>query len=267
MLRLGDHPVRHAAGSQLLGGELHQLGCVCGPAAVLPEDRRKAFRREHAVYGVFQHPEAVGNRDRQRAAAAALSGDQSDHRHSQAAHEHDALGNGLALSVALRLQTGIGAGGVHKGDHRASELLCLPHQPHGLAIALRLRHAEVAADILLQGLALAVTDHCHRTVPQHGNAAHNGTIVHAGTVAPLLKEVGEQVVDIVLNIGPVLGTGQLHPLIGTALCISHFCAPPRCAAAADGSAPHAFHSGARPRPQSRIPAEIPPAGIPRAASA
>ena len=87
------------------------------------------------------------------------------------------------------------------------------------------------------------------------------------TDIPLLKEVGEQVVDIILNIGPVLGTGQLHPLIGTALCISHFCAPPRCAAAADGSAPHAFRSGARPHPQSRIPAEIPPAGIPRAASA
>ena len=98
----------------------------------------------------------------------------------------------------------------------------------GLAIALRLRHAEVAADILLQGLALAVTDHCHRTVPQHGNAAHNGTIVHAGTVAPLLKEVGEQVRRYSPEYWAGPGNaGQLHPLIGTALCISHFCAPPR----------------------------------------
>ena len=113
---------------------------------VLPQDRGKALRRQHRCIRRFPDIQRPSRQPRSPAppllpspVTTAITGT------VRRLMTKDALGNGLALSVALRLQTGIGAGGVHKGDHRASELFCLPHQPHGLAIALGLRHAEVAA--------------------------------------------------------------------------------------------------------------------------
>src|SRR5256885_3828823 len=45
-----------------------------------------------------------------------------------------------------------------KSDHRRAELRGLAHQPHGLAIALRMRHAEVAVQVFLRITAFLMPD-------------------------------------------------------------------------------------------------------------
>ena len=75
------------------------------------------------------------------------------------------------LAPLLGLQTGIGAGGIDEGENRAAELLRLLHEPQGLAVALRPRHAEVAGQIFLQGLALPGADDGDGTAMVQGNAA------------------------------------------------------------------------------------------------
>lgn len=66
-------------------------------------------------------PGGSGHSQRQRAAAVALPGDDGDDRHRQTAHLKEIPGDGLALTVFLSLQTGIGSGGVDKGKNRAAE--------------------------------------------------------------------------------------------------------------------------------------------------
>ena len=58
-------------------------------------------------------------------------------------------------------------------------------------------------------------------MPQHrdrhpvepGNTAENGGILLALPVAALLKKVGEQVVDDLINVRPVRSAGQKHTIL------------------------------------------------------
>ena len=67
-------------------------------------------------------------------------------------------GDSLGLAALLRADAGIGAGGIDQGDDRQLEALGQVHQADRLAVAFRLRHAEVVLDAAFRVVALLVPD-------------------------------------------------------------------------------------------------------------
>src|SRR4029450_9167867 len=85
-----------------------------------------------------------------------------------------------------------GARRVDEGDDGLAELVGELHEPEGLAIALRVRHAEVARDVLAGVAALLVPEHHHRLALEDREAAHDGEIVAEDAVAVELDEMVEE---------------------------------------------------------------------------
>ena len=79
-------------------------------------------------------------------------------------------------------------GRVDKGDDGAAKLFGLLHEAEGLAVALRPRHTEVAGHVLFQRGTLAVADDGHGHPVEAGDAAQDGAVLPALTIAALLKE-------------------------------------------------------------------------------
>ena len=157
----------------------------------------------------------VCHTQRQCAAGRALAGDDSDDGDRQTAHLHQVSGNSLALSPLFGLFAGVCARRVDEGDDGAAKLFGLLHETEGLAIALRSRHTEVAGHVLFQRGTFAVADDGHRHPVEAGDAAQNGRVFLALTVAALLKEVGEQGGDGLVNVGAVRVPGQKDPVLGS----------------------------------------------------
>ena len=75
------------------------------------------------------------------------------------------------LPALLGAEAGPRARRVDERDHRHVELLGELHQAQRLAIALRMRHAEVALEILLRVAAALVADDHHRLAVEARPAA------------------------------------------------------------------------------------------------
>lgn len=54
------------------------------------------------------------------------------------------------LAQLLSGLASIGTRSINKGDDGQTKLIGVPHKPHGLPVAIGLRHTEVAPDVLLQ---------------------------------------------------------------------------------------------------------------------
>ena len=106
-----------------------------------------------------------------------------------------------------------------EGDDRGGELGGEPHQPEGLAVALRVRHAEVAFQVLLGVPALLVPDHHHRAAAQPRPAAHDGGVVEVEAVAVQLDEVGEDGAEIVEGVGTAGVAGDHDALDGREISV------------------------------------------------
>ena len=107
---------------------------------------------------------------------------------------------GYAPGVSMRVMT------------RRAELGGELHQPERLAVALRVRHAEVALDVLLGVAPLLVPDHHHR-VP--ARRAHPPTIAGSSMYKPVaveLDEIGEDGAEIIQGIRAPRVPGNHHPL-------------------------------------------------------
>ena len=104
---------------------------------------------------------------------------------------------GVGLPARLRLGPGMCSGRVDERDHREGERLGVVEQPHRLAVALRVRHAEVAGDPLPDGVPLLVADHHDRAPADRGHPADDGGVVGEGAVAVQLEEVVERRVQVV----------------------------------------------------------------------
>ena len=107
---------------EICGGELHGLGGFGGVLAMFPKDGGAAFRADHRVIGVFEHEDAVGDADAERAAGAALAEDHGDDGRSQAHHLAKVEGDGLGDIALLGLDPREGAGGVDERDDRQVEI-------------------------------------------------------------------------------------------------------------------------------------------------
>ena len=82
----------------------------------------------------------------------------------------------IASMSALR-DAGIGAGGVDQRDHGQRETLGELHQPHRLAVALGLGHAEVAQHLLRHAASLLLADDHDRDTVEARHAADDRVVV------------------------------------------------------------------------------------------
>src|SRR5207302_10010958 len=117
-----------------------------------------ALGRDHRVDRVLLHQHAVGDGDRDGAARAALADDARDRRHGQAQHRGLRTGDRAALSVLLGDDSRVRAGRVDQRYQREAETAGDLHGPDRLVVALRVGHAELAVEPLLDVATLLLAD-------------------------------------------------------------------------------------------------------------
>ena len=174
------------------GGDLHVGRGVLRLGGVAPQDRGRAFRRDHAVDRVLQHQHAVGGGDRDGAARAAFADDDRDVGHAELEAGFGRARDGLGLAALLGADAGIGAGGVDQRDHRHVEAVGHLHQPHRLAVALRPRHAEIVLEPALGVGALLVADDADALAAEAAEAADDRVVLAELAVAGERREIGDQ---------------------------------------------------------------------------
>ena len=114
---------------------------------------------------------------------------------------------------------GEGAGGIDEGDDREAERVGHLHQAKGLAVAFRIRAAEVAAEVFLGVAAFLLAEDHDRTAFEESGATDDGLVVHVQAVAMQLLEVVEQHADVVQGVGATGVAGQLDALPGVQVAV------------------------------------------------
>ena len=156
------------------------------------------------------HGNAVAHRQRQRAAGAAFTQHDAHHGDGKARHGNQVVGDGVALPALLGLHAAERTLRVYQAHDGTAELLGLAHQAQALAVALRLRAAEVAGNALLQVGALFLGDDGNGHAIDPADAADDGAIVGEAAVAVELEEALYHMVDVELRGGPVDVAGHHH---------------------------------------------------------
>ena len=140
---------------------------------------------------------------------------------------HQAHGRGDCLRDAalLRGRAGERSLDVHEREHRHAEALGHAHDPHRLAVALGVRQAEVAADVLFGVLALLEADDGDAPVADPGQAGDHRRVVAEEAVAVQLDELVRHAleklervraleVSRLLDVRPDRGLGVLLVCVG-----------------------------------------------------
>ena len=93
--------------------------------------------------------------------------------------------------------SGIGARRIDEGNHGQIELFPEPHNPKGLAVALRISTTKIALHVFLgvASLLLRDDDTAMRTKP--GQAARHRLIVAKDSIAMQLHPLGETAPDVI----------------------------------------------------------------------
>ena len=196
-----DDLVDHAELAEVTGGEAQGLGGVLAAAAVAPEDARAALGRDDGVVAVLQHQHAVAHADAERATAAALADDDADRRDGEAAHLEDVLGDGPGLAALLGADAGVRTRGVDERDDGQAEAGGQLHLRERLAVALGVRHAELALEALAGVAALAVADDQEALVADAGEARGDGLVFAEEAIAVELDVLVAEVLDVVRELG------------------------------------------------------------------
>src|SRR5205807_2374603 len=102
-----------------------------------------------------------GDAECQRAARPALPDDRRDDRNGELAHLVKISGDSFRLAALLRSKPGPGALRVDESQNRDVEFLGELHQSERLAVTFRVRHSEIAAELLLGVAAALVSDDHH----------------------------------------------------------------------------------------------------------
>ncbi len=102
---------------------------------------------------------------------------------------------------------------------RRAELGGELHQPERLAVALGMRHAEVALEVLLGVAAVLMADDHHRLAVEPRPAADDRRVVHVEAVAVQLDEVGEDGAEVVERVRPAGVAGDHDPLQGREVAV------------------------------------------------
>ena len=98
--------------------------------------------------GVLQHVDAIADAHAQRASAAAFADHDDDHRHAQARHFAQVVGDGFGLAALFGVDAGIGAQAYRASEMMGRENLAASSiSAHRLAVAFGLGHAQVAEQL------------------------------------------------------------------------------------------------------------------------
>ncbi len=155
---------------------------------------------------------AVADADRERTAGAAFADHGADDRHLELDHLQQVACDRLGLAALLGADARIGAGRIDEGQDRQLEALGHFHQTQRLAIALRARHAEVAADLGLRVAALLVTDHHHRAPVDACRAADDRGVVGERAIAGKFVEFLADRLQVVERVRPCRMARKLRDL-------------------------------------------------------
>jgi len=109
----------------------------------------------------------------------------------------------FGLTALFRVYPGICAGRIDETKQWTFKLLSNLHYPEGLAVALRLRHAEIVPDAALGIGTLLVADHDDGAVLEAADPAHDGGVLGEVAVARKRREVRDQRVHIVEAMRPI----------------------------------------------------------------
>ncbi len=154
-----------------------------------PQDARAALGRDDGVDGVLQRQDDVAHGDRERTAGAALAGDDRHDRRPEPGHEADRPGDRLGDAPLLGLGAGMRAGHVDERHDRQARSLRELHDAHRLAVALGVRHAEVAPDVLLRVGSLLLSDHDDPPAVDRREPGHDRLVVAEQPVAVELDDL------------------------------------------------------------------------------
>ena len=124
-------------------------------------------------------------------------------RHRQAGHFPQIARDGFGLAALFGVDSGVGAGGIEEGDDRPAELGRQLHGAQGLAVALRLRHAEIAVELLFGVAAFLLADQHDGLAVEPAHAADDGRIVAEKAVAVDLLKVGQDALNVVERVRPL----------------------------------------------------------------
>ena len=209
---LADNLVDQPQCLQAIRGNTQRLGSDRGLVRTLPQDGGTAFRRNDRVSCILQHQHGIAHRNRQRTTGTAFADDGTDDGHLKFGHHIQVLADGFGLPALFRPNAGISAWRIDERHDRNAELLGQSHQAHGLAVAFRTRHTEVAVLAFLGVAAFLVADDHHALAVEPGQTADDGGIVRIITVAMQLFEIGKQVLDIIQRIGTLRVARNLRNL-------------------------------------------------------
>ena len=120
----------------------------------------------------------------------------------------------LGLSALLRRDARIGARGIDQRDHRNAEVVGHLHQPHRLAVAFGLGHAEIVLQPALGGRALLLSDDADALALEAAEAADDRVVVAELAVAGKRRELGDQLRHIVEAMRPRRPARDLRLLPG-----------------------------------------------------
>ncbi len=199
---------------EVLGGHGQRRGHLARLGRVLEQDRRARLGRDDRVVRVLEHDEPVAEADGERASTAAFADPHAHDRDRQGRQGRQALGDGPGHAALLRLEARESALRVEERHEREAEAAGEPHDAVCLAESLGLRHPEVALDVLLGSLALAMAEHRHAPSLDRGEAGEHRLVIAELAVAAKLEHVGEQRLHVVLCLGTVGMARDLHALPG-----------------------------------------------------
>ena len=186
--RLFYHFVGDAEFLEISGGEAQGAGRVGGAFGVVEKNGRAAFRGNDGVIGVGEDEKTVADADADGAAAAAFAYDYGDDGDGKVHHVAEIFRDGLGLAALFGADAGIRAGRVDERHDRETEAVRHFHQPHGLAVALGMGHAEVALDVFLGGAAFLLA-YQHDLSAAHGceSADHRLVVLEAPVAVQFLE--------------------------------------------------------------------------------
>ena len=163
---------------------------------------------------MLEHEDAVRHPDAERASGHPLPDDRRDDGHPQPGHLAEVERDGLPDAALLGADARVGARSVDEADDGAAELLRLMHEPERFAVAFRVRHPEVTAQVLLHVPALLLADDHDGAPVQACPPAYDGLVVAEVPVAVELHPVGEDALHVIERERPPRMTRDLDLLDG-----------------------------------------------------
>ena len=189
--RFGNNAVDQAEFQQVGSSKPQCRGRQFRLTRVAPNDGRAAFGADHAIHGILQHEDTIGDAERKRSAAASFADNHGNNGYRQARHFAKVDRDGFGLAPLFGIKARVGAGRVQQADNGALELAGQMHHAHGFAIAFGLGHAEVAVHFLLGVAAFFLADAHHGFAIEKPHAANDGRVVAKMPVAMDFAEIGE----------------------------------------------------------------------------